>query len=120
MNQFGKETRQWLLSVIRQRKLLLIRNRSHKSELEVEIAIKILEDLLSAYSYENPMYMARFIGQHTGDIDVLLPGKGSTCYMKKQKEFAEIRKSAMLIIAGNQAESIRRQAEIQKTLQFSI
>jgi hypothetical protein len=97
MGQFGINTRKWLLSVIKQRKLLLKTHRSHKSELHVEIALELLDDLLSAYSYENDLYMARFINQNASDIGVLLPGKGSTAFEKKHREFDSIRKQAILI-----------------------
>jgi len=111
MKQFGIETRQWLLSVIKQRKLLLLRKESHKPELHVEIALKMLEDLLSSYSYSNPLYMARFINQYTGDISVLLPGKGSTCYEKRKKEFNEICRKAILIQEEAQGTGLRAQVK---------
>jgi hypothetical protein len=97
MGQFGTDTRKWLLSAIKQRKLLLKTNRSHKSELHVEMALDLLDNLLSAYSYENDLFMARFINQHSDDISILLPGKGSTSFEKKHKEFVGIVKQAILI-----------------------
>jgi hypothetical protein len=97
MGQFGISTRKWLLSAIKQRKLLLKTNRSHKSELHVEIALDLLDNLLSAYSYENDLYMARFINQNSSDIRILLPGKGSSSFEKKQREFTSIIKQSILI-----------------------
>jgi hypothetical protein len=98
MGQFGTDTRRWLLSAIKQRKLLLKLNKSHKSQLEVEISIKILDDLLSTYSYENDIYMARFIRQNIGWIENILPGTGATGHQKRMNELTEINKHAILLL----------------------
>lgn len=97
MGQFGTDTRRWLESAIKQRKLLLKINKSHKSQLEVELAIKLLDDLLSVYTYENDVYMARFIRQNIGWIENILPGSGATGHQKRMNELAEINKRAILI-----------------------
>lgn len=104
MGQFGTETRKWLESAIKQRKLLLKLNKSHKSQLEVEIAIEILNGLLSSYSYENDIYMARFIRQNIGWIENILPGSGATGHQKRADQLSEINKRAILIIEGAAAQ----------------
>jgi hypothetical protein len=98
MGQFGIDTRKWLESAIKQRKLLLKLNKSHKSQLEIELAISILDDLLGTYSYENDVYMARFIRQNIGSIEIILPGSGATGYKKKMEQLSEINKRAILIL----------------------
>jgi hypothetical protein len=101
MGQFGIETRKWLESAIKQRKLLLKLNKSHKPQMEVEVAIEILDGILSTYSYENDIHMARFIRQNIGRIENILPGSGATGYKKKMEQLAEINKRAILIIDQN-------------------
>jgi hypothetical protein len=101
MGQFGTETRKWLESAIKQRKLLLKLNKSHKSQLEVEMAIQVLDGLLSAYTYENDVYMARFIRQNIGWIENILPGSGATGHQKRMEQLTEINKRAILIIDQN-------------------
>jgi hypothetical protein len=98
MAQFGIETSKWLLSVIKQRKLLLKTNKNHKPQLHVEMALALLERLLNTYSYENDLYMARFINQNAGDISILLPGKGATGYDKKHSELQAIIRTAVAIL----------------------
>jgi hypothetical protein len=98
MGQFGTETRKWLESAIKQRKLLLKLNKSHKSQLEVELALQILDGLLGAYSYKNDVYMARFIRQNVGWIENILPGSGATGHQKRMDQLTEINKRAILII----------------------
>src|ERR1035437_6989745 len=119
MGQFGIETRKWLESAIKQRKYLLKNNKSHKSELEVEIAIKILDELLSMYSYKNDVYMARFIRQNLVWIENILPGSGATGYQKKLAELKEINKQAILLIEGHEAQIlIRKQVTNPNTKQY--
>jgi hypothetical protein len=101
MGQFGISTRKWLISAIKQRKLLLKTHRSLKSELHVEMALELLDNLLSSYSYENDIYMARFILQNAADIEILLPGKGSTAHDKKHREYLDILKKAAGIDAAS-------------------
>ena len=121
MGQFGIETRKWLESAIKQRKYLLKNNKSHKSELEVEIAIKILDELLSMYSYKNDVYMARFIRQNLVWIENILPGSGATGYQKKLAELKEINKQAILLIEGHEAQIlIRKQVTNPNTKQYEM
>ena len=81
------------------------------------MALDLLDKLLSAYSYENDLYMARFINQNQGDIAVLLPGKGSTSFEKKQKEFSAIVKQALLIEDIKTSTRIRSN---QKSIEYEI
>ena len=97
MGQFSDETKHWLHSVIKQRKVLIRLNQSHISQAKAETAIGNLETQLNAYPYDHDVYMARLIRQHVQDIDTILPGSGSTCHEKRQREFADIRKRAILI-----------------------
>jgi hypothetical protein len=120
MGQFGTDTRRWLEGAIKQRKLLLKTNRSHKSQLEVEIAIGILDNQLCSYSYENDLYMARFIRQNIASIETILPGSGATGYEKRLNQLAEINKRAIMIIEGRQATGDRRQENTLKTSQYEM
>lgn len=90
MGQFGTTKRRWLLSAIRQRKLLLQTNRSRKLRPETEKAVEILDRLLSAHTYENDLYMARFIRQNQDNIIAILPGNGASGCEKKAAEFRDI------------------------------
>jgi hypothetical protein len=121
MGYFGIETRKWLESAIKQRKFLLKLNKSHKSQLEVEIAIKILDDLLNTYSYENDVYMARFIRLNIGWIENILPGSGATGYQKKMNELKEINRRAILLIEEYESQMIfRKQAANSNTKQYEM
>jgi len=97
MAEFGVNTRSWLVSVIRQRKTLIKLNCSHKSPDDVIRAIEKLELQLGCYTYENDLYMARFISQYGFFINTILPGKGSSCYERRYMEWNDIRKRAALI-----------------------
>lgn len=121
MGQFGINTRKWLESAIKQRKLLLRLNKSHKSQLEVELAIKYLDELLGMYSYENDIYMARFIRQNIGWIESILPGSGSTGYHKKMTELKEIDKRSILLIEEHETQIMtRKQTTNPKTRQYEM
>ena len=100
MGQFGSETRRWLESAIKQRKLLMRLNKSHKPQAEVIKAIDALETQLKAYTYEVDLYMARFIRQHRENIEAILPGAGSACARKRNLEWNGISYQATQIIAG--------------------
>lgn len=115
MAQFASDTRRWLEAVIKQRKLLLKINKSHKPEHEVMMAIHNLETLLSTYSYSNDLYMARFICQNVDNIETLLPGSGSAACRKKQLEFNLIRYNATLIV-GSQGSCLRLTDSITKSI----
>lgn len=97
MAQFADETRTWLLTVIRQRKRLMIQNKSHKPEANVRMALDILDLMLKTYRYENDLHMARFVRQQLGNIAMILPGAGSTLRHKREREFTDIKKRALLI-----------------------
>jgi hypothetical protein len=97
MAQFATETRRWLESAVKQRKLLLRMNKSHKNPAQTEMAIARLELQLKTYTYENDLYMARFIRNFYNDIDLILPGVGSTSHLKKQLQFKDINSRAILI-----------------------
>jgi hypothetical protein len=99
MGKFSDKTKKWLRSIIKQRKLLIHRNASHKDQAVAAVAIYSLESLLNCYPYENDVYMARFIRQYSTAIENILPGKGSTCYEKRMKEFSEIKKQALMLEA---------------------
>lgn len=77
--------------------------------------------MLSAYSYENSLYMARFIRQNIGHIEDILPGKGSTCYEKRMDQLAEINKKAIRIIEESEALDARhREVTNPKTLEYKM
>jgi hypothetical protein len=97
MRQFASETRMWLESVIRQREMLMIINKSHKPQSDVQMALYRLVLHLNANPYALDLHMARFVRQFGNDIDTILPGKGSSCHESKQREWERIRKSALLI-----------------------
>jgi hypothetical protein len=101
MGQFAIETRRWLEKIIKQRKTMLRINCSHKPVSDIARALYRLEVQLSFYSYENDLYMARFIQQFKPDIEIILPGEGSTAMEKRRTEFTEINKRSISIIAGN-------------------
>jgi hypothetical protein len=104
-NNYGTETRRWLLSVIRQRKFLLEIGKSKLPSGEhIKDTIARLELYLGMFSYSNPVNMARFINQHKGEIYILLPGKGSSNYEKRRKEYEDICRDAHEIMVGKQAE----------------
>jgi hypothetical protein len=121
MGQFGIETRKWLMSAIKQRKLLLRLNKSYKSKIEVELAVEILDGILSTYSYENDIHMARFIRQNIGRIENILPGSGATGYKKKMEQLAEINKHAILILEGHTTQDARHTEKTnQNTKQYEM
>ena len=97
MGQFGTETRKWLLSAVKQRRLLLKTDRSHKPRVHVEMALDLLDRQLTAYTFENDQHMSKFILRNADDITLLLPGKGSSSYEKKHREFEHIRRQAILL-----------------------
>jgi hypothetical protein len=101
MGDFSSKTKPWLRSVIRQRKMLIRLNKSHKDQMKEEIALARLEAQLNAYPYDNDLHLARFIRNFHQDIEIILPGNGSTCYDKKQVEFKDINKRAILVISAN-------------------
>ncbi len=103
MGQFGTTKRRWLLSAIRQRKLLLQTNRSRKLRPETEKAVEILERLLSAYSYENDLNMARFIIQNQDNIIAILPGTGASGYEKKSSERRDTLHEARTILENSKS-----------------
>jgi hypothetical protein len=105
MNQFGITTRRWLLSVIRQRKLLLDIGKSRLRNYDQCIrSIDRLELYLGTFSYSDPVNMARFIRMNKGHIMILLPGIGSSLHEKRKKEFEEICIEAETIMQGHQKE----------------
>lgn len=121
MGQFGVQTRHWLESAIKQRKLLLRMNKSHKSQLQVEIAVDLLSNQLKAYSYENDVYMARFIRQNISDIEIIIPGSGATCHDKKMRELAEINRHAIMLL--DEAAAVKHntlKAENSKPVQYEM
>lgn len=95
------------MSAIRQRKLLLQTNRSRKSQPETYKALEILDRLLSTYTYENDVYMARFIIQNQDNIVMILPGAGASGHERKKAEFGQMCKEAIMII-DNAGEERRR------------
>jgi hypothetical protein len=98
---FALKTRTWLESVIRQRKLLIRINKSHKSEYLIQAAIEHLEKMLAAYRYDDDVNMARFIDQNDNYITMILPGSTASNYQKRREEFKAIRIKALLYL--NQA-----------------
>lgn len=84
--------------------MLLMTNRSRKSQLETEKAVDILNRLLSTYSYENDVYMARFVIQNQDNIAAILPGAGSACHDKKKAEFDLMCKEALMILDNSRYE----------------
>jgi hypothetical protein len=99
MAKFSNETKVWLRSIIKQRKVLIRLNKSHKSHAVAALAIYRLEALLNCWSYNHDVYMGRFIRQYSTEISDILPGTGSTCHDKRMAEFTSIRKQALLIEA---------------------
>lgn len=110
MAQFAAETRTWLLTVIRQRKRLMLQNRSHKPTANVRMALDTLDLLLRTYRYDNDLHMARFVRQQLGNIDMILPGSGSTLRDKREREFNDIKKRALII---SDARPLRISAELK-------
>jgi len=102
MSEFSNKTREWLLSVIRQRKLLMKNGRSKVNEQAAREAIRDLELYLGAYSYANPYHMARFINGHKSQIQAILPGEGSPSHEKRHKEFEAYCRIAATLIQGKQ------------------
>ena len=98
MGTFVNDTKQWLRSVIRQRKVLITINRSRIDNGSALVAINTLETLLNCYPYENEIYLARFVRQQQGNIELLLPGTGSTMKEKRELEWKEIRTRATGIL----------------------
>lgn len=98
MAQFASDTRRWLEAAIKQRKLILRMNKCHKPVAEVLTALELLEKMLNAYFYSNDLFMARFICQYRDQVEIILPGEGSTSCRKKQLEFNDIHYNAVLII----------------------
>jgi hypothetical protein len=105
MGQFATETRHWLESTIKQRKLLLKINKSHKPQTETETAIDILQRLLSSYSYENDLFMARFFCNNVQSIEKILPGFGSSSHEKRMLEFTALNKRSLEITLSQSANS---------------
>jgi hypothetical protein len=101
MGQFGIETRQWLMNLIKQRKFLVRNNLNHKPQHELNKALFALETQLGAYTYENDLYMARFIRQYRNKIETIVPGSGATCHTKRMRELAQINKKAITILEHN-------------------
>jgi hypothetical protein len=101
MGQFGIETRKWLESAIKQRKLLLKLNKSHKPHTDVEMAISQVDGLLKTYTFENDLYMARFIQQYLRSLEIIIPGKGSAAHVKRDRELTSINKRAIEILLEN-------------------
>jgi len=97
MGQFGINTRTWLESIIRQRERLVRFNQSRKSQPDIIKALFVLKNQLNNYSYENDLYMARFIRQQLQNIEIILPGEGSTCHDKQKRELEEIKKTSILL-----------------------
>lgn len=111
MAEFAVKSRKWLLSVIRQRKVLIKLNKSYKPSDETLRAIEKLDLQLGYYSYENDLYMARFLRQYGQFIEAVLSGHGSSCYERRQLEWSDIRKKAALIEAANMQTSKSRYHE---------
>ncbi len=110
MAQFAAETRTWLTKVIRQRKRLILSNKSFKPEADVKQALYILDMMLKTYRYENDLHMARFVTQQLGNIAMILPGSGSTLRSQREREFMDIKKRALLI---SDARPLRIPAELK-------
>jgi hypothetical protein len=100
MGDFSAAAKPWLRKHLKQRKLLIRLNKSHKDQVAEELAISRLESQLNSYPYDNDLYLARFIRNFHQDIDIILPGKGSTGYDKAQSEFKDFNNRAILIIAS--------------------
>lgn len=116
MAQFAENTRKWLESIIRQRKMLIRAGKSHKSA-DSLLALDKIDRLLKTYSYAEDRNMAVFIHQNYGNISTILPGKGSSCYIKKQCELKDIQLHATLIIS----EGIEfKQLSKPKTLSYEL
>jgi hypothetical protein len=104
MAQYAIETRHWLESAIKQRKLLLKTNHSRKSGPEVEVSVQVLDTLLKTWQYSNDVYMARFITQNISSIEIILPGSGATSHAKRMRELDQINKQAIQILDGATAQ----------------
>lgn len=103
MGQFGVETRKWLEGAIKQRKFLLRNNKSHKPQSDVEMAISQVDGLIKTYTFENDLYMARFIQQYLRSLEIIIPGKGSPAHIKLDRELTAINKRAIEILLENSA-----------------
>lgn len=103
MGQFGIETRKWLESAIKQRKMLIRNGYSHKPQHEVNSALSVLGSLLEVYSYREDRDMAKFIRNHIIEIETILPGEGSTNFEKKKRELHVINMKALSVIENTEA-----------------
>lgn len=112
MGQFGTETRRWLTNAIKQRKFLVLNNKNHKPQHEVTKALYELDTLLSTYTYENDLNMARFIRQQIDNIETILPGSGATSYTKRMTEFNEINKKAIALIESTTPKCLQNERSL--------
>jgi hypothetical protein len=103
MGQFATETRTWLESTIKQRKLLLRLNKSHKPQAEIETAIDSLKKQLDCYTFESDLFMARFFNNNVQSIEKILPGFGSSSHEKRMLEFTALNKLAIEITLNQTA-----------------
>jgi hypothetical protein len=103
MGQFATETRHWLESAIKQRKLLLRINKSHKSQPEIETAIDTLKRQLDSYPFENDLFIARFFCSNVQSIERILPGFGSSSHEKRMLEFNALNKLSIEITLNQSA-----------------
>jgi len=104
MGQFGPETRKWLESAIKQRRMLIRNGYSHKPQQEVNNALSKLGLLLEVYPYKEDRNMARFIRNHIPEIEMILPGEGSTNFEKKKRELHAINLEALSILENNRSQ----------------
>lgn len=99
MEQFAIDVRRWLEKIVKQRKLMVKLNCSHKPSPDIIRALERIENELSFYSYEKDLYMARFFQRLKNNIITILPGKGSTSMEKRREEFDNFNKRSIAIIA---------------------
>jgi len=102
MSEYSNKTKEWILSVIRQRRLLIKTGHSKIDEKAGRAAIKDLELYLGAYSYANPLHMARFFNSHKNQILIILPGVGAPAHEKRMKEYEAHCRIASTLIEGKQ------------------
>ena len=83
-NQFFKQARAFILSLIRQRELLIISNRSFKNHAEMLENIDYLKLHLNTYPYNSNHLIASFFVRNQHRIYSLLPGESGN---KRYVEF---------------------------------
>lgn len=84
------EIHAWLMSVVRQRELLIRDNRSRQNKSLMVTHTSYLRKYLEAYSFRDPVKMKRFMNNNLSRILAILPGPGSSCHESRIRELDKI------------------------------